>query len=97
MRRAIRGDVETKSTGQTIAEGIAVKNVGKLTLEAVRAHVDDMVLVDEEKIEQAVAAYLMLQKTMAEGAGAAGNEASRPSTVGCRGRAQRARQPRWIL
>ncbi len=57
--------------GETLAEGIAVKNVGKLTLEVVRRLVDDMTLVGEEAIEQAVAAYLMLQKTMAEGAGAA--------------------------
>jgi threonine dehydratase len=58
--------------GETLAEGIAVKNVGKLTIEVIRRHVDDMVLVGEDVIEQAVAAYLMLQKTMAEGAGAAG-------------------------
>lgn len=58
--------------GETLAEGIAVKNVGKLTLEIIRRHADDIVLVGENAIEQAVAAYLMLQKTMAEGAGAAG-------------------------
>ncbi len=71
MWAALRGE-EPKIGGETLAEGIAVKNVGKLTLEAVRRHVDDMVLVGEAAIEQAVAAYLMLQKTMAEGAGAAG-------------------------
>jgi threonine dehydratase len=58
--------------GATLAEGIAVKNVGKLTLPIVRALVADIVLVDEEHIERAVNAYLTLQKTMAEGAGAAG-------------------------
>jgi threonine dehydratase len=58
--------------GATLAEGIAVKNVGKLTLPIVRALVSDIVLVDEEHIERAVNAYLTLQKTMAEGAGAAG-------------------------
>lgn len=58
--------------GSTLAEGIAVKNVGKLTLPIVRNLVSDIVLVDEEHIERAVNAYLTLQKTMAEGAGAAG-------------------------
>jgi threonine dehydratase len=58
--------------GATLAEGIAVKNVGHLTLPIVRAMVSDIVLVDEEHIERAVNAYLTLQKTMAEGAGAAG-------------------------
>src|SRR5215510_3559854 len=58
--------------GPTLAEGIAVKNVGKLTLPIVRELVAEIVLVDEESIERAVNAYLTLQKTMAEGAGAAG-------------------------
>jgi threonine dehydratase len=58
--------------GPTLAEGIAVKNIGHLTLPIVRALVSDIVLVDEEHIERAVNAYLTLQKTMAEGAGAAG-------------------------
>jgi threonine dehydratase len=58
--------------GPTLAEGIAVKNVGLLTLPIVRALVRDIVLVDEEHIERAVNAYLTLQKAMAEGAGAAG-------------------------
>src|SRR5262249_3487998 len=61
--------------GATLAEGIAVKNVGKLTLPIVRALVSDMILVDEAHIERAVNAFLTLQKTMAEGAGAAGLEA----------------------
>jgi threonine dehydratase len=58
--------------GPTLAEGIAVKNVGKLTLPIVRELVAEIVLVDEESIERAVNAYLTVQKTMAEGAGAAG-------------------------
>jgi threonine dehydratase len=58
--------------GATLAEGIAVKNVGKLTLPIVRELVSDIVVVDEVHIERAVNAYLTLQKTMAEGAGAAG-------------------------
>jgi threonine dehydratase len=58
--------------GPTLAEGIAVKNVGALTLPIVRALVSDIVLVDEQHIERAVNAYLTQQKTMAEGADAAG-------------------------
>ena len=58
--------------GPTLAEGIAVKNVGKLTLPVVRELVSDIILVEEAQIERAVNAYLTLQKTMAEGAGAAG-------------------------
>jgi threonine dehydratase len=58
--------------GATLAEGIAVMNVGHLTLPIVRTMVSDIMLVDEEHIERAVNAYLTLQKTMAEGAGAAG-------------------------
>jgi threonine dehydratase len=58
--------------GPTLAEGIAVKNVGALTLPIIREHVAEIVLVDEQSLERAVNAYLTLQKTMAEGAGAAG-------------------------
>jgi threonine dehydratase len=58
--------------GATIAEGIAVKNVGVLTLPIVRALVSEIVLVDEAQLERSVNAHLTLQKTMAEGAGAAG-------------------------
>ena len=58
--------------GPTLAEGIAVENVGRLTAPIVRALVSDIVLVDEAQLERAVNAYMTLQKTMAEGAGAAG-------------------------
>ncbi|HEX2216239.1 MAG TPA: threonine ammonia-lyase [Xanthobacteraceae bacterium] len=58
--------------GATLAEGIAVKNVGKLTLPLVKAHVRELILVDERELERAVNAFLTLQKTIAEGAGAAG-------------------------
>ena len=58
--------------GATLAEGIAVKNVGKLTLPIIRELVSEIVLTDEAHLERAVNAYLTLQKTMAEGAGAAG-------------------------
>jgi threonine dehydratase len=58
--------------GPTLAEGIAVKNVGTLTLPLVRELVAEIVLVDEAHLERAVYAFLTLQKAMAEGAGAAG-------------------------
>lgn len=58
--------------GPTLAEGIAVKNVGRLTLPVVRELVSHVSLVDETHLESAVNIYLTLQKTMAEGAGAAG-------------------------
>jgi threonine dehydratase len=71
MVGAVRGE-EVRCGGATLAEGIAVKNVGRLTLEIVRRTVDDILLVDEAALERAVNAYLTRQKTMAEGAGAAG-------------------------
>jgi threonine dehydratase len=58
--------------GATLAEGIAVKTIGSLTLPIVRDLVSEIVLVDEPQIERAVNAYATLSRTMAEGAGAAG-------------------------
>jgi threonine dehydratase len=71
MKAALDG-VEPVCGGQTLAEGIAVKSAGQLTLPIVAKFVSDIILVSEEQIEEAVAAFLSLQKTMAEGAGAAG-------------------------
>jgi threonine dehydratase len=72
--------------GATLAEGIAVKNVGKLTFPIVRELVADVMLVDESLIERAVNAFLTLQKTMAEGAGAAGLAAMLAAPERFRGR-----------
>src|SRR4029079_16716299 len=72
--------------GDSRAEAIGVKNVGRLPLAIVRRHVDDVVLVAETMIEQAVAAYLALQKTMAEGAGAAGLAAALADRARFKGR-----------
>ena len=71
MYQAIRGD-PIECGGQTLAEGIAVKQPGALTLPVVEALVSDIILVDEDQLERAVALFLTHQKTMAEGAGAAG-------------------------
>jgi threonine dehydratase len=68
---ALRGDNRPLG-GPTLAEGIAVKNVGKVTLPIIRDLVAEIILVGEAELERAVNAYLTLQKTMAEGAGAAG-------------------------
>ena len=58
--------------GSTIAEGIAVKEPGALTLPLIRAHVADVLLVEDGDIEQAIVQLLEIEKTVVEGAGAAG-------------------------
>ena len=63
----------THATGvSTIAEGIAVGTPGTITQEIAKRLVDDWLLVDEGDIEQAVLMLLEIEKTVAEGAGAAG-------------------------
>jgi threonine dehydratase len=57
--------------GQTIAEGIAVKSVGALTYGVVRPLIDDVLLLEEPYFERAIALYCNVEKTIAEGAGAA--------------------------
>jgi threonine dehydratase len=68
---ALRGENRPLG-GPTLAEGIAVEKVGVLALPVVRDLVSEIILADEVHLERAVNAYLTLQKTMAEGAGAAG-------------------------
>jgi threonine dehydratase len=58
--------------GDTIAEGMAVRDIGALTLEICRRLVDEVLLVEEETIERAIVALIEVEKTVAEGAGAAG-------------------------
>jgi threonine dehydratase len=65
-------DETVVSSGSTIAEGIAVAEVGELTLPILRALVDDVVTVSEARIEEAVNLLLDIEKTVVEGAGAAG-------------------------
>ena len=71
MKAAIEGTA-LACGGQTLAEGIAVKTVGTLALPVVRRLATDVILATEPQLECAVAAFTTLQKTMAEGAGAAG-------------------------
>ena len=60
------------SMSASIAEGIAVKVPGMLTREIVKRHVDDVFLVSEDEIESALIMLLEIEKTVVEGAGAAG-------------------------
>jgi threonine dehydratase len=62
---------ERPSSGDTIAEGIAVKRPGALTASIIRRVVDEILLVPERDIETAVSLFLQIEKTVAEGAGAA--------------------------
>jgi threonine dehydratase len=57
--------------GDTLAEGIAVADVGRHTLPLVRRYVDEILLVEEQSLEQAVVLLLNIEKTLVEGAGAA--------------------------
>jgi threonine dehydratase len=57
--------------GDTIAEGIAVKDAGDIAFSIVRELVEEVLVVKEETIERAVVALLEIEKTVAEGAGAA--------------------------
>jgi threonine dehydratase len=60
------------SSGDTIAEGIAVKEPGRLTAEILARIVDEILLVPEAEIETALSLFLQIEKTVVEGAGAAG-------------------------
>ncbi len=71
MVNAIKGTHHAQGSS-SIAEGIAVGTPGVLTQEIIKARVDDMLLVDEGDIEQAVLMLLEIEKTVVEGAGAVG-------------------------
>ncbi len=69
MYNVVKGE-NLPCIGQTMAEGIAVKEPGVLTTEVVRALVKDIILVGEAEVEHAIAALLEIEKTLVEGAGA---------------------------
>ncbi|MCH9806164.1 MAG: threonine ammonia-lyase [Alphaproteobacteria bacterium] len=71
MHNAVHGG-ELPMRGDTLAEGIAVKSPGKVTTPLVRQFVDDIVLVSEVQLERAVSLLIGIEKTVVEGAGAAG-------------------------
>jgi len=58
--------------GDTIAEGLAVRDVGEMNLNLIRKFVSEVLLVEEETIERAIVCLIEIEKTVAEGAGAAG-------------------------
>lgn len=71
MYSAVKGDV-LPCGGDTLAEGIAVKEPGTFTRQIISQLVDDVLLVEEASLEHAVALLLQIEKTVVEGAGAAG-------------------------
>jgi threonine dehydratase len=62
----------TPTVPGTVAEGIAVRTPGGRTMPIIRELVDDMRVVDEERVEQAVFRLMEVEKTVVEGAGAVG-------------------------
>jgi threonine dehydratase len=71
MVAALAGRTLEPGAHPTLADGIAVKSPGTLTVPIVREFVDDVLLVREDTIERAVAMFLEIEKTVAEGAAAA--------------------------
>jgi threonine dehydratase len=71
MKLAVAGQ-EIVCGGETLAEGIAVKKPGGVTLPAIEKNVDDILLVNEQQLEWAVGALIEQQRVVSEGAGAAG-------------------------
>ncbi len=73
MKRALEHQAPPEMLGgKTIADGIAVRQVGSLTQSIVERYVDGIELVDEEEIAEAILMLLEGDKTVAEGAGAVG-------------------------
>src|SRR5471030_2405763 len=70
MYHAVKG-TKAQFTASTIAEGIAVKEPGALTLPIIRENVSEIFLVDEGDIEESIVILLEIEKTVVEGAGAA--------------------------
>ena len=70
LRATEAGHPVTIPASATVADGIAVRRAGDLTLPLVQRYVDEMVTVDEEEIANAILVLLEKEKTLAEGAGA---------------------------
>ena len=71
MHNALSGET-MPAGGDTLAEGIAVKEPGTFTRAIIKERVDEILLVGEPDLEAAVALLLQIEKTVVEGAGAAG-------------------------
>jgi threonine dehydratase len=72
MADRLAGRTSTARAGSTVADGIAVTEPGTLTAPLLEAHGVDVLVVPEAAIEQAIAMLLEIEKTVVEGAGAAG-------------------------
>lgn len=72
MAKVVFNDQSVAHLGSTVAEGIAVTTPGQLTRKIVAEYVDEIVVVNEDMIEEAIALLLNIEKTVCEGAGAAG-------------------------
>tara|TARA_B100000941_G_scaffold187685_1_gene135121 strand:+ start:42 stop:1256 length:1215 start_codon:yes stop_codon:yes gene_type:complete len=59
-------------SGDTLADGIAVKRPGNITSEIIKNHVDDILLINEFELEMAISSLFENERIVAEGAGAAG-------------------------
>jgi threonine dehydratase len=70
MHQRLKGE-PIKVGGDTIAEGIAVKDVGDLAFAIIQKQVEEVLVVEEETIERGIVALIEIEKTVAEGAGAA--------------------------
>ncbi|HUF94373.1 MAG TPA: threonine ammonia-lyase [Candidatus Limnocylindria bacterium] len=87
MRRALdEGHRLQVAAAPTIADGIAVREVGELSLALTRAWVDDVVTVGEEELANAILLLLEIEKTVVEGAGAAPLAALLNRSLGLQGR-----------
>ena len=71
MYQRLRGE-PVDVGGDTIAEGMAVRDVGELPFQLLQKLKTEILLVEEETIERAIVALIEFEKTVAEGAGAAG-------------------------
>lgn len=69
---ALQDDPALVRGGQTIAEGIAVRHLGKLPLAVIRTQVDELMRVEEAAIERAIGLLANIEKVVVEGAGATG-------------------------
>jgi threonine dehydratase len=70
MHQRLKGE-PIKVGGDTIAEGIAVKDVGDMAFAIIQKQVEEVLVVEEETIERGIVALIEIEKTVAEGAGAA--------------------------
>src|SRR5258707_3932891 len=70
MHQRLKG-LPVQVGGDTIAEGIAVKDVGEIAFSIINKLVEEILVVEEETIERGVVALIEIEKTVAEGAGAA--------------------------